>query len=420
MTDSDGPRAQWIANAGSNGTPRKKDEWPSHEEQKQHNHPLLSLTTQFKQVIVSLGTLFVSILEVSHIDLITMDKELRRLMQKRLASSEAEAAAAISSSDFAKAGLNVGVSDKTATSPQPKSSIDNTSTNNTSILDNTTSPNTSVGNNTEKVSKLPQLEKAKPPNQQKVAAVPQAVMAPRQGNWWDADQDEWVYTDTIPDSDYNLLKGIGDELGASSRPMEGGDDVKKPNHQHYTTRGIHQDRTYHGPRNLLNEEENFDPSVQPHAPTRQQRQYPNATSAARRQSTSSTVKDVFLQETSPNKKEDHVRTGKYVHTSKTLEHEEEIEKEEHVHEEQTRLEDNRHQQTIRTGHEQAMESKHAPILQTGDSGMQKREVLGRTGTANAWPFQTPIVILPKSSVARKPQQLHALLLTRLRSNASWT
>ena len=85
-----------------------------------------------------------------------MSEEQRR--DWRLARSEAEAAAANSSSDFAKAGLNVGINDKTATSREPKSLIDNTSRNNTSIIDNTTSPNASVGNNTEKVAKMPQPE----------------------------------------------------------------------------------------------------------------------------------------------------------------------------------------------------------------------------------------------------------------------
>lgn len=66
-----------------------------------------------------------------------------------------------------------------------------------------------------------------------VAAVPQAVMAPRQGKWWNANQHEWVYTDlnkmagTIPDNDDDLLKGIEDELDAASRPTEGGDDNVK-------------------------------------------------------------------------------------------------------------------------------------------------------------------------------------------------
>ena len=69
-----------------------------------------------------------------------------------------------------------------------------------------------------------------------VAAVPQAVMAPRQGKWWNANQHEWIYTDlskmagSIPDNDDDLLKGIEDELDASSRPTGGGggggDDVK--------------------------------------------------------------------------------------------------------------------------------------------------------------------------------------------------
>ena len=72
---------------------------------------------------------------------------------------------------------------------------------------------------------------------------------------------------------------------------------------------------------------------------------------------------------SPNKKEDHVRTGRCVLTSKT--------RELRVHEEQTRLEENRHQQTIRIDREQAMEGKHVSILQKGDSGIRKQGVLGR-------------------------------------------
>ena len=99
-----------------------------------------------------------------------MSEEQRRLMLKRLARSEAEAAAANSSSDFAKAG-----------------------------------------------------------------------------KWRNANQHEWEYTDTLPDNDYDLLKGNEDVLNYSSRRMGGGgDDVKKPNHQNYTTSGIHQDQTVEG------------------------------------------------------------------------------------------------------------------------------------------------------------------------------
>lgn len=55
-----------------------------------------------------------------------------------------------------------------------------------------------------------------------VAAVPEALTAPRQGKWWNSATHSWVLTDlstvTVAENDDDLLKKIEDDLDASSRP----------------------------------------------------------------------------------------------------------------------------------------------------------------------------------------------------------
>lgn len=55
-----------------------------------------------------------------------------------------------------------------------------------------------------------------------VAAVPQAVLAPRQGKWWNESTRTWVYTDMtlveFPENDDDLLQGLESELYAAAKP----------------------------------------------------------------------------------------------------------------------------------------------------------------------------------------------------------
>lgn len=59
-----------------------------------------------------------------------------------------------------------------------------------------------------------------------VAAVPEAVTAPRQGKWWNEGSHSWVFTDLtktdVPDNDDDLLKGIENEIDQSIRDAKGG------------------------------------------------------------------------------------------------------------------------------------------------------------------------------------------------------
>jgi hypothetical protein len=60
-----------------------------------------------------------------------------------------------------------------------------------------------------------------------VAAVPEAVMAPRQGKWWNEASHKWILTDLsktddVPDTDDDLLKQIEDKIDGSIRDLSGG------------------------------------------------------------------------------------------------------------------------------------------------------------------------------------------------------
>jgi hypothetical protein len=58
-----------------------------------------------------------------------------------------------------------------------------------------------------------------------VLAAPKAVMAPRQGKWWNESTHEWVYTDLVkeivPDNDDDILKHLRDELDAAGKVKPG-------------------------------------------------------------------------------------------------------------------------------------------------------------------------------------------------------
>lgn len=55
-----------------------------------------------------------------------------------------------------------------------------------------------------------------------IAAVPEAVTAPKQGKWWNESIHAWVYTDLskmqVPENDDDLLGNIQAELDASGKP----------------------------------------------------------------------------------------------------------------------------------------------------------------------------------------------------------
>lgn len=54
-----------------------------------------------------------------------------------------------------------------------------------------------------------------------VVAAPQAIIAPRQGKWWNEATHEWVYTDLskvqVPANDDDLLQTLKDELDADGK-----------------------------------------------------------------------------------------------------------------------------------------------------------------------------------------------------------
>ena len=64
-----------------------------------------------------------------------------------------------------------------------------------------------------------------------VAAVPEAVTAPRQGKWWNEATHQWVYTDLskteVPENDDDLLKDLESELDASGNPTGANDGAVK-------------------------------------------------------------------------------------------------------------------------------------------------------------------------------------------------
>ncbi len=55
-----------------------------------------------------------------------------------------------------------------------------------------------------------------------IGAVPEAVMAPRQGKWWNETSREWVYTDLskteVPETDDDILGTLQAELDAAGEP----------------------------------------------------------------------------------------------------------------------------------------------------------------------------------------------------------
>ncbi len=63
-----------------------------------------------------------------------------------------------------------------------------------------------------------------------VAAVPEAIIAPRQGKWWNEASHEWIHTDLskvdVPQSDDDLLGGLESELDAAGELKTGAGAVK--------------------------------------------------------------------------------------------------------------------------------------------------------------------------------------------------
>lgn len=59
-----------------------------------------------------------------------------------------------------------------------------------------------------------------------IGAVPEAVMSPRQGKWWNEATHQWVYTDLskaeVPESDEDILGTLKAELDASGKPTGAG------------------------------------------------------------------------------------------------------------------------------------------------------------------------------------------------------
>lgn len=64
-----------------------------------------------------------------------------------------------------------------------------------------------------------------------VAAMPEAIAAPRSGKWWNENTHKWVLTNLekaeVPDNDDDLLKNIKDDLDAAGKPDTKISDVKE-------------------------------------------------------------------------------------------------------------------------------------------------------------------------------------------------
>lgn len=77
-----------------------------------------------------------------------------------------------------------------------------------------------------------------------VLAAPKAVVAPRQGKWWNESTHEWVHTDLIedvvPDNDDDILQHLRDELDAAGKVK-----VKVDNANYAAGGGVVKDTYYY-------------------------------------------------------------------------------------------------------------------------------------------------------------------------------